>query len=222
MNKILTIDCHMKKIIIIAAALLLGFQAKAQVIAGAGLAMAFERTKTVGGETFPTTMFGIYAGANYYYSLDNLADGLAVLPGANFSGLFGNHWDIRNVRVRELALNIPVQASYTYEINEKVKIFGQTGPTFSLALSYKAKDAKGTTYPLLKKDNEFWQINVTPESRHLFNVSWGITAGAEVSDMLRIHLGVDFGFLNLNRRIERSVVDKISRTTLHVGVGYLF
>lgn len=212
----------MKKFIILAAALLLGFQARAQVIADAGFVTAFEKTKTVGGDAFASTMFGLYAGANYYNSLDNLVDGLAVLPGANLSALIGRHWDMRSVRVRELALNIPIQASYTYELNDKVKIFGQTGPTLSLALTYKARDPKGTTYPLLKKENEFWQINVTPEARRPFNVSWGIAAGAEVSDMLRIHLGVDFGFLNLNRRLERSVVDKITRTTLHVGVGYLF
>lgn len=212
----------MKKFIVIAAALLLGFQARAQVIADAGFVTAFEKTTTLQDVTFHKASFGLYAGANYYYSLDNLVDGLAVLPGANLSVLIGRHWYLNDIRVRELALNIPLQASYTYEINDKVKVFGQTGPTLQLALAYKAKDSKGTTYSLLRKDNEFWKYPTTPQARRPFNIYWGLAAGAEVSDMLRIQVGVDFGFVNLRRPIENTNVSKITRTTVHVGVGYLF
>lgn len=213
---------HMKKFIVIVAALLLGFQAKAQIIADAGFVMSFEKTTNVDGIKFPSTLFGVYAGANYYYSLDNFMDGLAILPGANFSVLMGRHWHWATVKVSEIALNIPVQASFTHEINEKVKVFGQTGPTFQLALSYKAK-SPGSSFPLLKKNNDFYLINDGhPEARNPFNIFWGFAAGAEIIDMLRIELGVDFGFFNLNRKLDHSDVNKITRTTLHVGVGYLF
>ena len=215
----------MKKIIVIAAALLLGFQAKAQIIADAGFVVAFEKTRDVDGITFPSTMTGLYAGGKYYYNLDGFLDGLAILPGVNFSVLVGHHWNRphhHDIKVSELALNIPLQASYTYELNEKVKVFGQSGPTFQLALSYKAK-SPGSAYPLLKKNNDFYLINDGyPEARQPFNIYWGFAGGAEINDMLRIELGVDFGFLNQNRYLKESDVNRIKRTYLHLGVGYLF
>ena len=206
----------MKKIIVIAAALLLGFQAKAQIIADAGFAVAFENTRNDLGYYHPSTMYGVFAGANYYYNLDSIVDGLAVLPGANLSVLIGRHWDLSDVRVRELALNIPLQASYTYEINEKVKVFGQTGPTLQFALAHKVRDSRGTTYSLLNKSNLFGEV------RKPFNIYWGFAAGVEINDMLRIDVGFDLGLLNLNKRIEHSTINKISRNFLHIGVGYLF
>jgi len=214
----------MKKFIVIAAALLLGFQAKAQIIADAGLVVAFEKTRDLKGDSFPSTMTGLYAGANYYYNLDEYLDGLAFLPGANFSVLVGHHWnrDHRDIKVSELALNIPLQASYTYELNENLKVFGQTGPTVQLALSYKAK-TPGSAFPMLKRNNDFYLINDgIPEARQPFNIYWGFAAGTEIKDMLRIELGVDFGFFNLRRKLDVTDVDRIKRTYLHLGVGYLF
>ena len=206
----------MKKFIIILATLLLGFQAHAQIIADAGFEVAFEKTRNDLGYYHPSSMFGLYAGANYYYSLDELVDGLAVLPGANLSALVGRHWDRSGVKKRELALNIPIQASYTYEINEHVKVLGQTGPTFQIALAHKVWDSQGNTYSLLNKDNNFG------EARQPFNIYWGFAAGAEVNDMLRIHVGIDLGLVNLNRRLEHSTINKVTRNFLHIGVGYLF
>lgn len=205
----------MKKIIVIAAALLLGFQAKAQIIADAGFAVAFENTRNDLGYYHPSNMFGVFAGANYYYNLDNIVDGLAVLPGANLSVLIGRYWDNRDYRTREIALNIPLQASYTYEINDKIKVFGQTGPTLQLALAHKVSH-QGNTYSLLNKNNDFGQ------ARKPFNIYWGFAAGVEINDQFRIDVGYDLGFLNLNRRVEHSVINKISRNFLHIGVGYLF
>ena len=200
----------MKKLIILAAALLLGWQAQAQIIADAGFAVAFEKTKTAEGNR-PTSMLGVYAGANYYYNLDDLMDGLAVQPGLNFSLLFGRHWEFYDVRVRELALNLPIPISFTYEINDNLKVFGQTGPTIQFALTHKAMDPTGI-YNLLNKQNAYGWV------RSPFNLYWGIAAGVEVNDMLRIQTGYDFGFFNLSR----SESIKINRGFLHFGVGYLF
>jgi hypothetical protein len=201
---------YMKKIIVLVAALLLGWQANAQIVANGGFTAAFEKTKTSYG-TYPSALFGVYAGANYYYSLDDLVDGLAVLPGANLSLLFGRHWFNSDVKVRELALNIPLQASYTYEVNENLKAFGQTGPTVQLALTHKAI-TPGATYNLLSNKNSFGEV------RSPFNLYWGIAVGVEVSDMLRIETGYDFGFF----RLSRTEGLKTSRGFLHFGVGYLF
>lgn len=201
---------YMKKIIVLAAALLLGWQANAQIVANAGFTAAFEKTKATY-DSKPSTLFGVYAGANYYYSLDNLVEGLAAVPGANLSLLFGRHWFDSNVKVRELALNIPLQASYTYEVNDNLKVFGQTGPTLQFALTHKAITS-GATFNLLSKKNDFGEV------RSPFNLYWGIATGVEVSDMLRIEVGYDFGFFYLSRTEGL----RISRGFLHFGVGYLF
>ena len=205
---------YMKKIIVLAAALLIGLQAQAQIVANGGFAVAFENAKVDGFDGYyshPSALFGVYAGGNYYYSLDNIVDGLAVMPGANLSLLFGRHWDFSDVKVRELALNLPLQACYTYEINKDLSVFGQTGPTLQFALTHKAITS-GATYNLLSKKNNFGEV------RSPFNIYWGFAGGVEVSQMLRIEVGYDFGFFNLSR----TDGIRISRGFLHFGVGYLF
>lgn len=207
----------MKKFIVIAAALLLGFQAKAQIIADGGVVVAFERNRNNLEAYFPSNMFGLFAGAKYYVSLDDVVDGLAFLPGANLSVLIGRNFESRDFRERELALNIPLQASYTHELNENIKVFGQTGPAIQLALVHKVRDTTtGTTYPLMNKNNTFGY------ARQPFNVYWGFAAGVEVNDMFRIDLGVDLGFLNLSKNVEHRTINKITRNYMHVGFGYLF
>lgn len=209
----------MKKFIILAAALLVSWQAQAQFVLGGGFMHTLEKvTSTFSDGTYSHkgAMNGIYVGGNYYYNLDQVADGLAFLPGVNFSMLLGRHWAFSDVRVSELALNLPLQLGYTYPISDNVKIFGQTGPTLQIALSHKAKDNQGTTYSLLRKDNKFG------ESRGRFNLYWGLDAGVEINEQYRIDLGWDLGLLNLNRKREDNTISKISRSYLHVGVAYLF
>ena len=214
---------NMKKIIVLAAALFLGWQANAQIVANAGYIHASETMRSAynvqpdNNRIDHASLDGVFAGANYYFSLDNVVDGLAAMPGANLSLLFGRYWRDDDFRVRELALNLPLQASYTYEVNENLKVFGQTGPTLQFALAYKVKDNHGTTYSLLNKNNDFL------EARRPFNIYWGIAAGVEVSDMLRIEVGYDFGFCNLHRPLdEYEFLKKVTRGFLHIGVGYLF
>ena len=208
---------NMKKFILIVAALFVGTLAQAQITANGGYIHAFENSKyrSLTGDAYTPyqgSLDGFYVGANYYYSLDRYVSGLAVLPGANISALFGRHAHSNAHRVSELALNIPVHASYTYKINDNFHVFGQTGPAFQFAFTHNVRDNQGTTYSLLKKNNLFG------ESRTFFNLFWGITAGVEVSELLRIEVGFDFGFLN------QSLVEgyKVSRNFLHFGVGYLF
>jgi hypothetical protein len=213
---------NMKKIIVLAAALLLGWQARAQVVANAGYVHAFETMKsanylTEGFDYDHASLDGFFAGANYYLSLDSVLDGLAAMPGANLSMLFGRYWYDDDFKVRELALNLPLQASYTYEINESLKVFGQTGPTLQFALTHKVKDNHGTTYSLLNRNNSLY------EARRPFNFYWGLATGVEVSDMLRIEVGFDFGFANLHRTVdEHEFLKSVKRNFLHIGVGYLF
>ena len=120
---------------------------------------------------------------------------------------------MREDRIREVALNIPVQASYTHEINDVVKIFGQTGPTFQVGLIHKAKITEtGTSFSLYNSNNQYGYV------RNRFNIYWGFAGGVEVSDAFRVEVGFDLGFLDLGRGKELH----IGRNFLHFGLGYLF
>ena len=205
----------MKKLIILAAALLMGWQARAQVIVGGGFIHSSEKVKLTqvdNASAHRGMMNGIYVGASYYYSLDEVLDGLAFQPGANLSMLIGRHWNYNTYKERELAFNVPLLAGYTFPIGETVKLFAQTGPTLQVALSHKVKDQQGTTWSLLNKNNTFG------ESRNRFNLYWGLSAGAELNENIRFELGWDLGLLNMSA--DKSL--SIRRGYLHLGVGYLF
>lgn len=209
----------MKRIIAIAAAALLfaGINANAQIVVNAGYAHAFEKTRMdFDDQVYYSGLDGAFAGANYYYSLDNVLDGLAILPGASFSFLAGRYVPLTSIKVREVALNIPVMASYSYEIKPDFRIVGTTGPMLQLGLLHKAKDTYGTSYDLYNKNNPMGHY------RNRFNLYWGIAAAMEVSDMIRVEVGYDFGFLNLYGQTADGHDGKLRRNVLHIGVGYLF
>ena len=206
---------NMKKFILIVAALFVGTLAQAQITANGGYIHATESFKSsVVSNSSP--LDGFYAGANYYYSLDRFVDGLAVLPGLNLSFLWGSrtmlaNTNYTNIKLSEVALNIPVYASYTYKINENFKVFGQTGPSFQFAFSHRASTPQAS-YQLLNRSNGLDLV------RSVFNLYWGIGAGVEVNELLRLDVGYDFGFFNMSRTDDVS----IRRGYLHFGVGYLF
>ena len=202
----------------LAAALLLGWQAQAQIIVGGGYIHTLEKVRFSQENMSPENggLNGIYVGANYYYSLDDVLDGLALVPGANVSMLMGHHWSYKDVEERELALNIPLAAGYTYPINDYLSLFGQTGLSLQIALSHKIQDKQGTTYSLLVKDNKFG------ESRGRFNLYWGIAGGVQLNEKVRIDLGWDLGLVNLNTHRADNNISRVSRSYLHLGVAFLF
>lgn len=206
----------MKKLLVIALALFVGAQAHAQLVADGGYAHAMESIKYQNGNIdFKHTgsLDGLYLGARYLISLDNLVNGLAVAPGANLSYLFGKYWDYENCKVRELAINVPAQAMYAYDFGNDFKVFGLAGPIFQLGLSHKAKDSNsGTQYDLYNKDNHLGF------ARNAFNIYIGLAAGIQVADMIQVSVGFDFGLLNL------AYTDhyRMGRNVLKIGVGYMF
>ena len=206
----------MKKILVIALALFAGAQAHAQLVADGGYAHAMESVRYEnGGINFKhsATLDGVYLGARYVFSLDNLVNGLAVAPGANLSYLFGKYWDYESCKVRELAINVPVQAMYTYDFGRDFKVFGLAGPILQLGLSHKAKDSNsGTQYDLYNKDNHLGF------GRRPFNVYMGLAAGIQVADMIQVSVGFDFGLCNL----ASTNYYKLGRNVLKIGVGYVF
>lgn len=206
----------MKKILLLAAALFLGLQAKAQLVAEAGYMHAFENSNT----TYRTpSQGGIFVGARYNFELDNLLEGLFVSPGLNLSVLNGKaqlgNTVLPKVGSREIALNLPAHIGYKYDITSDFSVYGFAGPTFQLGLMNNIVDRNDntTTRYNMYKENKLGYAPRTP-----FNLYLGLGAGIEVADRILVNVGFDFGLLNLTTGSNA----KLTRNVLKIGVGYKF
>ena len=223
----------MKKLIVIAAALLIGFQANAQLIFNGGYLHATEsvtKTTQVAGvsniETGANSLDGFYAGAKYRFALDGITEGLSVAPGANVSFMFGREAGIADAlddsRCIEVAVNVPLHVQYLYEITPDFKLEGWAGPTAQIGILNRAID--GDTNPTniynLYKEIPTSENNlgapIAPRNR--FNLFLGLGVGAEIAELVHINVGYDFGVLNLST----DPSCQIFRGLLRVGVGYNF
>ena len=221
----------MKKLIVIAAALLIGIQANAQFIFNGGYLHATEKsTFPAGGDATVTgtdILDGFYAGAKYRIGLDSITDGLSLAPGANFSFLFGRHAKIDALDplddkaiLNQIALNLPLHIQYLFEITPDFKLEAWAGPTFQLGLYDRVIDNDDNPTMIY---NQFKTINATLtsraiEARNIFNLYLGIGAGVEVSELIHINAGYDFGVLNLST----DPTAKVTRGMLRIGLGYNF
>ena len=186
----------MKKIysIVLGAALMLiGSQAYAQLAVGAGyLSSTFKGEATVMGVTATGTdnLDGFYAGATYGLDLSSITDGLGLEPGV--FAQFGFGQDDNDAKQTMIALQVPVNFKYTYELDGDLNIFGLLGPAFQFGLSNKVKtEAGGVTHTANLYDSDYdGQLG-------RFNVLVGIGAGIEFGGKFQIRVGYDFGLLNL-------------------------
>lgn len=206
----------MKKVLLIVAALFLGLQAKAQLIAEGGYMHAFESANTL----YRTpSQGGLFVGARYHFNLEDLMDGLYADPGLNLSILSGKaqleNVILSNWSSREIALNMPLHVGYKYEILSDFSVYGFLGPTLQLGLMNNIIDRNDNASKRynMYKDNGLGSAPRTP-----FNLYLGLGGGIEVAQHFRVNVAFDFGLLNLttmsNARIRRNI--------LKIGVGYAF
>lgn len=209
----------MKKLLLIVASLVLAvLPLRAQLSADAGYLHAFENTR-VNTTTTSSYMDGIFAGARYNFSLYNLVEGLSVAPGANVSALFGKYYDNANIRLQEVAVNIPLQVMYTLPVLADMSIQFMAGPTFQLGIFNRGVDATSNptqTYDFYKSYKVLGME--TLPARNRFNVYLGGGVGANVADRFLVNVGFDFGLLNLSTGDNWN----IRRNVLKIGLGYIF
>ena len=224
----------MKKLLVIAAALLIGIQANAQLIFNGGYLHATENStfteKLASGDVTVSgsdMLDGFYAGAKYRIGLDSITEGLSLAPGANVSFLFGRHaqmdvfdpLDNRAV-MNQIALNVPLHVQYLFEITPDFKLEAWAGPTFQLGLYDRVIDTDDN--PTMIYD-QYKAIPGTVKSRaidarNLINLYLGIGLGVEVSELIHVNAGYDFGLLNLTTDPN----GKVTRGLLRIGLGYNF
>lgn len=211
----------MKKFFVMAAALLLlGFQANAQLIGGAGYIYSSEKTSGVDGTT---PFHGFYAGASY--KLD-LGKGFGVAPGLYASFLLHNEnandgGAKANYNVdgndREFALNVPVKLTYTLDLGNDRAVFAYAGPVFQLGLTNTTTVTGSVSVLGLNLSGGSKVDNYEKDYMNRFNIYLGGGIGFQLGDLL-FHLGYDHSLLD----IDKSTNYVTSRGQFKLGVGIEF
>ncbi|GEM_PF-1222391 len=218
----------MKKFILIAVALLMGIQANAQLIFNGGYLHATEQTSiSEAGNTVSGTdlLDGLYAGAKYRFGLDGITEGLSIAPGANLSFLFGRHNAIDSkdlvddkAFLNQIALNVPVHVQYLFEITPDFKLEAWAGPTMQIGLYDRAIDNGENPTLIYNNFKETPRLMGKLGARSLFNLYLGLGAGVEISELVHVNVGYDFGLLNISTDPNA----KVTRGLLRIGFGYNF
>ena len=207
----------MKKVLILVAALFVGLQAQAQLQVDGGYQHFFEQTRaTVLNQTTVNDYGwdGFYAGARYNIALP--VQGLSVIPGLNVSVMFNQMKDVDNANSREIALNVPVDVAYTFDLGA-VALRAFVGPTVQIGLLNHMVVRGGNSthsYNMYVNNDNTYSV----ASRNRVNVSLGFGLGAVIADNFTAHVRYDLGLVNLTT----AQYSKLFRNTLQVGVGYIF
>ena len=192
----------MKKLFAIALAaglLVIGTQANAQIMPGAGFVHSTISGQFNGAKEDNVNYNGFYAGASYHIDLP--VKGLAVTPGAYLSVLsnyndgsdrVGSSIQTTETRTNEVALNIPVYANFsTYIPNYPGGAFVYLGPTFQMGLSSKSH-LEGSGVLETSQDTDYYAENFY----NRFDLFLSIGAGGAIGNLL-ITVGYNQGLLNL-------------------------
>ena len=223
----------MKKFFVIAAMLLAGFTASAQINIGAGYMWDFwsakhGNNKVDGGYS----MNGIYAGASYNI---NIVEGLGVAPGAYFTWATGNVLndegkkliDSPNAswKVSHMALTIPVHLTYSMDLGPG-KAFAYLGPAFQYGLSLKEVISGAVTIVddaeigiSTKPENMYKKDSEGNRATSPFDVKLGVGFGYNWK-FIQANVGFDWGFLDRDPNKE----DKFHQhaNAVHAGIAFVF
>ncbi len=225
----------MKKIyaIVLSAALvLLGTQAKAQLSVGAGYLNSTETTTiTNSNNSSSAGLNGIYVGGQYNLPI---VAGLNIAPGLYLDMLFGGSKSEAagtvfgipvsangSVKYTELALNIPVNLNYTFHVGSDFNVFLYAGPVLQYGLLSKSSANAGASAGAISiggnKPVETNNYDADNGSRNPFVVYLGGGAGIQAG-ALQVILGYDHSLTNISKNTNVN----LGRSQIKIGVGYSF
>ena len=196
----------MKKLMIMAVALLTAGFASAQVTYSIGYINTSTKSefKTVIGKVSETnTMNG------FTISVDdniNLAGDLNVAPGLGMDLSFGKD---NGISYKKFGIYVPVDFNYGFALGSDLKLFIYAGPTFDLGLIYNGKDDNGNKVNAYKEDEG---------NMKRFDLLLGGGAWITYQDVLRFKVGYKAGMLNTCKTDGATVKNNV----LSVSVGYVF
>jgi hypothetical protein len=216
----------MKKIfasIFAATMLLVGTEAFAQLVPGAGYLLSIEKSKTENQSLDAVKMNGFYAGASYNIPLTG---GLSVAPGLYADMLFYNgaatfaQVITFSEHYTELALNLPVNLNYRFEISDNASIYAFAGPVFQLGLVARSTYNGRVDYGIIhiNEGEAYNHYNSENGDMSRFNIYMGGGLGFQVGDLL-FTVGYDHNLLNVDNA---SSGWKTNRNQIKVGVNFAF
>ena len=215
----------MKKIIasIFAAAMLLvGTEAFAQLVPGAGYLLSIEKSKSENSALDAIKLNGFYVGASYNIPL---VGGLGVAPGLYADMLFYNgaatfqQLLTFTEHYTELALNLPINLNYQFEIGDNFSLYAFAGPVFQVGLvarsTYNGRIDFGPIH--INEGDAFNHYNSENGDMNRFNIYLGGGLGFQVGDLL-FTVGYDHNLLN----VDKTEGWKTNRNQIKVGVNFAF
>ena len=220
----------MKKIIasVFAAALLLmGTEAFAQLVPGAGYLFSAEKGKNdKTSEKEEYKLNGFYVGASYNIPL---VAGLGIAPGLYADMLFYNG-EATNVyaqavstsvsqRYTELAINLPVNLNYRFELGDNAALWAFAGPVFQCGIvarsTYNGRIDIGPIH--INEGDAYNHYDPEDGDTNRFNIYMGGGLGFQLGDLL-LTVGYDHNLLN----IDRTQGWKTNRNQIKVGINFAF
>ena len=218
-----------KGLLIIAAAMLVGFTANAQLSIGAGYQGHMRdfkvNTNATSSPISDTSAWynGFYAGFNYNI---HLVAGLNIAPGLHFN--YNHHSEedaFGKIKDVEMGLKLPVLVNYRFNFRNGKFIFAPyAGITFGFAISGK------TTYEIagIKTTEDDFDKDVydgvNAPSRFDMYASAGIML---MFNHFRVNAGIDAGMLNRYSSFSSDFLGvtaepELSLLNLNIGIGYEF
>ena len=212
----------MKKIYIfvLAAAMLLAVDAKAQLGIGVGYNY-LNTTERLADESDDESLDGFYVEATYDLNfLDADWGTLGLQPALRYT--FGGEVESERIlgvnakaSFTEHYLDIPVNVKYSYEfIQSKLKAYAFAGPVFSMGLASTASAAV--------EDNKEKINNYKDTGYGRFDLKLGLGAGVTLAEKFNVKLGYNIGMLNrcTDEHLKKDL--KYHTGVFFVGVGYNF
>ena len=188
----------MKKVFLLAVALMISVMAHAQFSVQVGYQMNSMKTE-MGGVRATQYYNGVAAAFDYNIPI---VGALSVAPGLGLNFYFTNNYD---VKYRELGLFAPIDINFCVSERRDFRLSIFAGPTLY--------------YGLFCKDfstNPAYSYYDTEDKR--FDVSLGGGIWCDISEVFRVKLGYKAGLLNCSK--EKGVTEK--NNTLTLAIGYLF
>ena len=217
----------MKKIIasiFAASMLLMGTEAFAQLVPGAGYLLSIEKSKTEKLSMDPVKLNGFYVGASYNIPL---VAGLGVAPGLYADMLFYNgaatFYQVVTAteHYTELALNLPINLNDRFEISDNASIWAFVGPVFQVGLVARSTYNTRLDYAFIhiNEGEAYNHYNSDNGDMNRFNIYAGGGLGFQVGDLL-FTVGYDHNLLNIDKSSDEGW--KTNRNQIKVGVNFAF
>ena len=206
----------MKKLITVAAALIVSISAFAQFQVGAGW-LGSQWTYGNGSES--NLANGFYAGAAYDIEV---ISNVFMTPGVEFRMLSAveSYPYLGEGRMSQMGVAVPVDFKYVFPITSSIKVYPVLNVTFNVGISntFTLGDAKYDYYAgKLTAGN----ISVTDLGQlNRFDIAAGVGAGVDLFEKLRIKGGYNWGAINLNK--DGDADNSRFRNYFYVGAAFLF